>query len=138
MKNSFKTYICITLFSITLWTCGSKDDTKEVILRPVKFDIVKEKIRAFEGCTFLELYQDKNNKNITLNVAFNYGSRAEITDAVKKIAQDIINKKIKISDMRWIYKNVDDGLSTLASQESQGNQTSKSLPAFHLIISMIP
>ena len=43
MKNSFKTYICITLFSITLWTCGSKDDTKEVILRPVKFDIVNSR-----------------------------------------------------------------------------------------------
>ena len=26
--------------------------------------MVKEKIRAFDGCTFLELYQDKNNKNI--------------------------------------------------------------------------
>ena len=42
MKNSFKTYICITLFSISLWSCGSKDDTKEVILRPVKFDVVKD------------------------------------------------------------------------------------------------
>ena len=29
-----------------------------------KFDIVKEKIRTFYRCAFLELYQDKNNKNI--------------------------------------------------------------------------
>ncbi len=28
------------------------------------FEKIKEKIRAFEGCTFLELYQDKNNKDI--------------------------------------------------------------------------
>ena len=28
------------------------------------FEIVKEKIRAFEGCTFLELYRDKNNEDI--------------------------------------------------------------------------
>ena len=28
------------------------------------FEIVKEKIRAFEGCSFLELYRDKNNEDI--------------------------------------------------------------------------
>lgn len=36
----------------------------EVVNFLSKFDMVKEKIRAFDGCTFLELYQDKNNKNI--------------------------------------------------------------------------
>ena len=30
--------------------------SEEVINFLSKFDIVKEKIRAFEGCTFLELY----------------------------------------------------------------------------------
>ncbi|MEZ4859517.1 MAG: antibiotic biosynthesis monooxygenase [Flavobacteriaceae bacterium] len=28
------------------------------------FEQIKEKIRAFEGCEFLELYQDKNHSNI--------------------------------------------------------------------------
>lgn len=28
------------------------------------FEKIKEKIRAFEGCTYLELYQDKNNKDV--------------------------------------------------------------------------
>lgn len=28
------------------------------------FDIVKEKIRSFSGCTFLELYQDKKDATI--------------------------------------------------------------------------
>ena len=28
------------------------------------FEMVKEKIRSFPGCTFLELYQDKNNSTI--------------------------------------------------------------------------
>jgi quinol monooxygenase YgiN len=28
------------------------------------FEEVKEKIRAYEGCKFLELYQDKNQENI--------------------------------------------------------------------------
>ena len=27
----------------------------------INFEKVKEKIRAFEGCSYLELYQDKNN-----------------------------------------------------------------------------
>ena len=30
----------------------------------INFEKIKEKIRAFEGCTFLELYQDKNNTDI--------------------------------------------------------------------------
>jgi undecaprenyl diphosphate synthase len=41
----------------------------------------------------------KNNKNITLNVAFNYGARSEITNAIKKIAKDIKNNKIDILDI---------------------------------------
>ena len=28
------------------------------------FEVVKERIRSFPGCTFLELYQDKNDKAI--------------------------------------------------------------------------
>lgn len=28
------------------------------------FEKVKQRIRSFPGCTFLELYQDKNNKTI--------------------------------------------------------------------------
>jgi len=28
------------------------------------FETVKEKIRAFEGCTFLELYQDRQHPNV--------------------------------------------------------------------------
>ena len=30
----------------------------------------KEKIRHFRGCTFLELYQDKNNKNIFFTYSY--------------------------------------------------------------------
>ena len=30
----------------------------------INFEKIKEKIRAFEGCSFLELYQDKNNTDI--------------------------------------------------------------------------
>lgn len=53
---------------------------------------VEQKIEIIKNKT-------KNNQHITLNVAFNYGSRAEITQAVKNIAKDIKDNKIKLSDI---------------------------------------
>ena len=41
----------------------------------------------------------KNNSNLILNIAFNYGSRQEITSAFKKIAIDIKKEKININDI---------------------------------------
>jgi len=34
------------------------------------FDTVKERIRNFEGCQFLELYRDKNNTNIFFTYSY--------------------------------------------------------------------
>lgn len=34
------------------------------------FHRVKEKIRNFEGCQFLELYRDKNNKNVFFTYSY--------------------------------------------------------------------
>lgn len=41
----------------------------------------------------------KNNTGINLNVALNYGSRDEITDAVKEITKKVTENKIKIDDI---------------------------------------
>lgn len=41
----------------------------------------------------------KNNNGVRLQIAFNYGSRAEITNAVKEIAKDISEGKIKAEDI---------------------------------------
>ena len=41
----------------------------------------------------------KNNTGLTFNVAFNYGGRDEIVNAVKKIAENIENKVISIDDI---------------------------------------
>ncbi len=41
----------------------------------------------------------KNNTTMTLTLALNYGSKLEITQAFKKMANDIINKKMKIEDI---------------------------------------
>ena len=41
----------------------------------------------------------KNNTGLTVNIAFNYGGRDEITRAVKKIATSIKNNEISIEDI---------------------------------------
>lgn len=50
----------------------------------------------------------KKNKKLTLILALNYGSRYEITEAVKKIATKVKNAKIKISQINetLISKNL--------------------------------
>ncbi|MFT6332861.1 MAG: undecaprenyl diphosphate synthase [Lentimonas sp.] len=55
-------------------------------LENVEADIVK-KIKDLEEKT-------KNNTNIILNVAFDYGSRREIVDAFKKIIKDLSEKNL--------------------------------------------
>lgn len=52
----------------------------------------KEKIREIEDVT-------KDNKVLTLSVAFSYGARQEIVDAVKKIAVLAQEKKIDLSEI---------------------------------------
>ncbi len=41
----------------------------------------------------------KNNTGLTLNIAFNYGGRDEITKAVKKIASKVANNELNIQDI---------------------------------------
>ena len=41
----------------------------------------------------------KNNTGLNLNIAFNYGGRAEIVRATKRIAQDVLDGKIEIKDI---------------------------------------
>ncbi len=41
----------------------------------------------------------QNNQAMTLNIAFNYGSRAEIVDAVKSLHQEITQGKLKVDDI---------------------------------------
>jgi undecaprenyl diphosphate synthase len=41
----------------------------------------------------------KNNQNIVLNIALNYGSRQEIIRAVKSISSDVLNSELKIDEV---------------------------------------
>ena len=43
--------------------------------------------------------ETKNNKSLNLNIALGYSSRHEITNALKKISQDVVSNKIQISDI---------------------------------------
>jgi undecaprenyl diphosphate synthase len=52
----------------------------------------KSKISEIQNLT-------KNNKSLTLNVAFSYGSRQEIIDAAKKIALEVSERKISVSEI---------------------------------------
>lgn len=51
----------------------------------------------------------KENKKLTLIIAFNYGSRKEIVNAVKRICKDVVQNKVKIEEIneelfeRYLY-----------------------------------
>jgi len=53
---------------------------------------VRSKINSIEAKT-------KNNRTLTLNVAFSYGSRQEIVDAAKKIALAVGDGKISVDEI---------------------------------------
>ena len=43
--------------------------------------------------------KSKNNTGLTLNIAFNYGGRAELVRAVKKISQEVSKNELSIEDI---------------------------------------
>jgi undecaprenyl diphosphate synthase len=53
----------------------------------------------------------KNNTKLTLNIALSYGSRTEITDAVKKVITEYENNRINIDEIdeesfkKYLYTN---------------------------------
>ncbi len=86
-------------------------ETKPLIEKGVKIvisgnlaklsDVTKEKIKALEELT-------KNNKSLVLNVAFSYGSRQEIVDAVRKISLEVREGKLSLDELdeRVVSRNL--------------------------------
>ena len=48
---------------------------------------------------FKAIEKTKDNTGMILNFAFNYGGRAEIVEATKKISQDILNGQLKVNQI---------------------------------------
>ncbi len=77
---------------------GRKDNIRDDVLNAI--EEVEEKT--------------KNNTEHTLNVCFNYGGRADIVDATKKIAEDYKNNKIDINNLTeetfetYLYNSIPD------------------------------
>lgn len=86
-----------------------KDFDKRIKNRNVRFRLVGEISRLNKdlqnGIREIE-ERTKNNTGLTVNIAINYGGRAEIAIATQKIAEDVKNDKIKIEDINeeLIYK----------------------------------
>jgi len=66
----------------------------------VKFIGFKERLAQDVLILMEEIEQKTKNFNeFTLTIAFNYGSRQEIVNATKQIANDVANKKISLNDI---------------------------------------
>ena len=56
----------------------------------------------------------KDNTGLVVNFCLSYGGRQEIVDATKKIATDVLEKKLNINDIneelfkKYLYKNLPD------------------------------
>lgn len=84
---------------VKLKVIGRKDGLSDTLIKLI--DEVEEK--------------SKDRKQLTINIALNYGGRQEICDAAKKIAEDVKMSKIDVSDIDeklfndYIYtKNIPD------------------------------
>lgn len=74
-----------------------KKDTTDIKIRIIgeKENIPKELVPRIEKIT----EKTKNNTGLTLNIAFNYGGRAEIVHATKAIAEKVKNGELKLEDI---------------------------------------
>jgi len=69
---------------------------------------IREKIIKMEERT-------KNNTGLTLNIAFNYGGRAELVRATRNIAKDVKEGKINIQDI--CEQTISDNLYTVGEDD---------------------
>lgn len=77
-------------------------ETKPLMEKGIKL-IISGNLDKVPESTKSKIYKaqelTKNNKSLTLNVAFSYGSRQEIIDAAKKIALAVSEGKISVDDV---------------------------------------
>jgi len=88
-------------FLLTLMKRTIRNEIDELLENGVRIKFIGRKdglsnnlIKEFE---YIE-NKSRHNNNLTLNIAFNYGGRAELTDAAKKIAADLKNDQIDLNE----------------------------------------
>ena len=132
LKDTSVRYLTVYAFSTENWK-RPKDEVDDLMALLEKYlrnydellggeDVRLKIIGRREGLsdTLIDLINEveeksKNRKQLTVNIALNYGGRQEICDAAKKIAEDVKSGKIDISDIDenlfndYIYtKNIPD------------------------------
>lgn len=132
LKDTSVRYLTVYAFSTENWK-RPKDEVDDLMALLEKYlrnydellggeDVRLKIIGRKEGLsdTLIDLINEveeksKNRKQLTVNIALNYGGRQEICDAAKKIAEDVKSGKIDVSDIDenlfndYIYtKNIPD------------------------------
>lgn len=70
--------------------------------RNIKFKVIGEKTRISNNIlNLIHTLEEKTkfNTGMTLNIAFNYGSKSEIINSIKLIVNNLENKKINLQDI---------------------------------------
>lgn len=88
-----------------------KNERKSMIKNGIRFfvsgrknNVPKDLLREIEKLQ----EETKENKNLTLNIAFNYGGRAELIDAVNKIIESNEEKIDEEKFKKYLYNNFPD------------------------------
>ncbi|KXS50287.1 MAG: undecaprenyl diphosphate synthase [Halanaerobium sp. 4-GBenrich] len=89
-------------FLLTLMRRTMRNEVEELLQNGVKVNFIGRKDELSENLIneidHIEKHSLKNKK-LTLNIAFNYGGRAEIIDSAKKIAEAYKNNEIKLDQL---------------------------------------
>lgn len=87
-------------FLLTLMRRTMRNEVEELIEKGVKVKFIGRKDalskNLIEEIDYIEKSSSQNT-DLTLNIAFNYGGRAEIIDAAKKIAESYKDKKLNLA-----------------------------------------
>ena len=88
-------------FLLTLMKRTLRNEVDELLDNGVKVNYIGRK-KGLSSALIEEIerieHKSKNNTNLNLNIAFNYGGRAEITDAAKKIAEKYKNGNLELEN----------------------------------------
>lgn len=89
-------------FLLSLMRKTMREEVDELLAKGVKINFLGRKDALSKKLIKeIELIEKKSQKNtnLVLNIAFNYGGRAEIVDATKKVLLDCKNNELEIAEL---------------------------------------